>query len=118
MPNDEGEQKTEVPDPIQLLGQAAEAVAKKDDLTSLALQAFRRTRWIVIIWIAALSVTMGFVTGWVHDINSRSAHNTPLFFCVAASEQAVAKDIHTLITSRAKAPAESYKIPASCKLVQ
>lgn len=112
------QQKLDEADLLPSITRAATVNAEKDQLTVEALLQVRRSRKIMYVVAAAMLVGLGYLGIVSNDQASRSTHNTNLLVCVATSQQDVAKDIKTLITSKGKAPSSAYKIPAGCQLVQ
>lgn len=117
---------------LSSLGRAADSVAERDTEYAKSVRFYRRG--FVVACIALLVAVPAIVYGaWqshegrgevnqvlvaVNNFETRSGHNEVLLLCTAKSERAIAKDVQTLIASKAQAPSSAYPLPGECKVVR
>lgn len=119
-------------DALSSLGRAADSIAERDTEFAKSVRFYRRGFLVACL---ALCVTVPAIIyqAWqshdgrdevhqvlvaVNNFETRSGHNEVLLLCTATSERAIAKDVQTLIASKAQAPASAYPLPGECKVVK
>lgn len=117
---------------LSALGRAAESNAERDTEFARSVRFYRRGFLVACL---ALCITVPAIVyqAWqshdgrdevhkvlvaVNQFETRSGHNEVLLLCTASSERAIAKDVRTLIATKAEAPASAYPLPSECKVVR